>query len=305
MSKPGKVVVIGGAGFLGGHVVRELERQGHAVTVFDLCRPAQPLPGVQYVVGDLLDEATVQAVVAGSQAVFHYAGIADIDEASQRPVDTVRSNILGTVQLLEICRQEKVERFVYASTVYVFSGSGSFYRCSKQACEQYIIEYGRSFGLPYTILRYGSLYGEGANDRNSVHRYLSQALLNGRIEYYGEPDFLREYIHVEDAARLSVEILGEEFRDETVILTGQHPLTVATLFKTIEEILGRPIQVDYREPPAHHYRITPYSYNPRFGKKLVSHTYVDMGQGLLKCLETIHRESGRAQPEVLARQPQG
>ena len=76
--------------------------------------------------------------VEGKQIVFNFAGIADIGEANVRPVDTVRYNILGNINILEACLNKSVKRYIFASTVYVYSKSGGFYRCSKQACEAYI-----------------------------------------------------------------------------------------------------------------------------------------------------------------------
>ena len=82
-------------------------------------------------------------------------------------------NIGGNVNVLEAIRRSDVERYVFASSIYVASEAGSFYRVSKQSCELYIEEYRREYGTPpYTILRYGTLYGRRAGPTNSVHHYL-------------------------------------------------------------------------------------------------------------------------------------
>ena len=126
--------------------------------------------------------------------------------------------------------------------------------------------------------------------------------MEGRIVYLGDEDFVREYIHVEDAARLSVEILKKEFLNEFVILTGPSSINVKELLGMIQEMLGGKIRIEYRDPPEYHYKITPYSFNPKLGKKLVSRTYYDMGQGLLKCLQELHeryvlgKEAAKVQP---------
>ena len=92
--------------------------------------------------GDLGDDAAVAEAVRGQDAVYHLAGFADLNAARTRPLDTVSANIAGTVHLLEAMREAGVHRFLFASTVYVYSREGGFYRCSKQACERYIEEYG-------------------------------------------------------------------------------------------------------------------------------------------------------------------
>ena len=283
-----KVVVFGGSGFVGSHVVDALIAEGYSTRVFDIKKSEFVNEKADFIEGDILDAEAVSRAVDGMDIVYNFAGLADIDKSRNLPLKAAELNIIGNINILEACRKHKVERFVYASTVYVFSEAGSFYRCTKLASEQYVVEYQKQFDLNFTILRYGTLYGTRANEKNSVFRYLKEALIDEKITYYGAPDFVREYIHVEDAAKLSVEILGKEFENEFVILTGTHPMSIRNLFEMIKEILGREIEVQYlKVDDSLHYKITPYSFNPKLGRKLVSHTYYDMGQGLLKCLNEL------------------
>jgi UDP-glucose 4-epimerase len=113
-------------------------------------------------------------------------------------------------------------------------------------------------------------------------------LQRGSISYAGNPDSIREYIHVEDAARASVVALGEEFRNESVVLTGHEPMRVADLLKMLAEILGLPGEIDFRdENYAGHYVRTPYAYQPRLGRKYTPPLHVDLGQGLLQLIEEV------------------
>jgi len=290
-----RAVVFGGAGFVGSHVADALAASGHEVIVYDLKPSPYLRPGQRMIVGDILDAAKVAEAVRGAQVLYNFAGVSDIDEARHLPVETVQANILGTVTLLEAAREAEARRFVLASTIYVYSHAGGFYRASKQACESYVEEYQREYGLPYTILRYGTLYGLRADMRNSVHRFLCQAITDRKIVYYGDGDEMREYIHAEDAARCSVEILDPAFENQHVILTGQQPMRVRDLMTMIREILGDRVEVEYRQALPReegHYKVTPYSFQPKVGRKLVSSYYVDMGQGLLSCLEEVHARLG-------------
>lgn len=288
-----KILVTGGSGFLGSHLVEALLERGHAVTVFDRVRsPHTPQPA-RVLVGDLLDPQSLASAVEGTDAVYHLAGFADLNAAKTRPLDTVQSNIVGTISLLEAMRAQNISRFLFASTAYVYSREGGFYRCSKQACESYIEEYAKTFGLRYTVIRYGSLYGPRADAANGVYRLLRAAMSEGQISYSGAPDDIREYIHVEDAARLSVDVLDAAYEGQHVMLTGTAPTRASELFMMFQEILGRKVHVDYRHvegPGSGHYAVTPYAYTPRPGKKLVTTHYVDMGQGLLRMVEEIQRE---------------
>jgi UDP-glucose 4-epimerase len=287
-----KVVVFGGSGFVGSHVADELTNRGHEVRIYDL-RPSPYLQkGQEMVVGDILDKVKVSKAVEGCDVVYNFAGMADLDTATTQPIDTINQNILGNALILDASVKAGIKRFVYASTIYVYSSLGGFYRCSKQAAELYIEEYQKRYGLDFTILRYGTLYGPRADERNSVYRYLKQALLSGKITVYGTGDELREYIHVKDAAKLSVDILSDEFKNKHVVITGHHPIKFREMLNTIKEMLGGKVEIEFKPPVEDsrygaHYTITPYSFIPKIGRKLVSNYYVDLGQGLLECFHEI------------------
>lgn len=286
-----KITLFGGAGFLGSHVCDKLSDAGHEVTIVDL-RPSPYLrPDQKMIVGNVLDEELVAKAIEGADVVFNYAGIADIGEANRRPIDTARINVLGNVIMLEACRQAGVKRYVFASSLYVYGKSGGFYRCSKQSCELYIENYQAMHGLDYTILRYGSLYGSRADRRNAINRFVAEALEKGGITYYGSPTSLREYIHVEDAALCTVEVLKPEYANENIVLSGNQPMRVGDLFKMIGEMLGKELEITYQhDPNSGHYQVTPYAFMPKVGKKMVPILTTDLGQGVLRVMEDVHKE---------------
>jgi UDP-glucose 4-epimerase len=289
-----RVCVIGGSGFLGSHVADALCADGHSVAIYDL-RPSPWLrPDQKMVVGDLLDADKLSSAIAGCDYVYNFAALADLNEALDKPLETVRINVLGNAHVLESCRLNSVRRFMYASTVYVHSRQGSFYRCSKQSAEHYVEEYQAAYGLDYTVLRYGSLYGPRSDQQNGLWRIVHEAVRTGRIRYAGSAEAMREYIHVEDAARASVAALGDEFRNQHVVLTGQEPMRVMDLLKMLGEILGIPQAVEFEETEyAGHYVRTPYAYQPKLGRKYVPPMHVDLGQGLLQLISEIQNEMQR------------
>jgi len=287
-----KITVFGGSGFLGSHVCDKLSDTGHEVTIFDINPSPWLRDDQKMVVGDILDESLVGEVVKGAEAVFNFAGIADIDEAKSRPLDTVRYNILGNTVILEACRAENVKRFVFASSVYVYSNSGAFYRASKEACEKYIEIYNELYDTEHTILRYGTLYGPRSDERNAILRYIRQALNEGRIDYSGNLNARREYIHVEDAARASVEILKPDYANQNILLTGTQVFKMSELFDMIEEILSKPVNIRHlQEPKTAHYVLTPYNFSPKLGRKYIPKLQVDLGQGLLKLIEMVYQQN--------------
>lgn len=285
-----RIIVFGGSGFLGSHVADALTAAGHDVSIYDTKESRYLQPGQKMIIGDLLDVASVEKAVQGCEVVYNYAGIADIDECSLRPIDTVKHNVLGNVIILEAARNAGVKRFVFASSVYVYGESGTIYRSSKQACELFIEDYNTLHGLPYTIVRYGSLYGERASEWNSVFRLIKEALLTGKMTYRGTGEEVREWIHVKDAADLSVEILKPDFENQRITLTGNQSMRYSEFLEMIREILGKKVEIVY-EPSVRgaHYEITPYLFNPKLGRKLTGNPHIDMGQGILLYITEIYR----------------
>ncbi|MCK5604522.1 NAD(P)-dependent oxidoreductase [Candidatus Pacearchaeota archaeon] len=291
-----KILVTGGAGFLGSHVADALSEAGHEVTVLDVHESPYLRDDQTMITGDILDQQCLADAVSGKDVVYHFAGIADIDECAKKPLETAEINIVGTVKLLEACRQEGVKRFVFASSAYVYSNSGYFYRSSKQACESFIENYAELYGLKYTSLRYGSLYGERTDERNSIYKLIKQALESGKIVYHGTGDEQREYIHVRDAAQSSVEVLEPKYENMHITITGHEKMRYRDLLDMVNEIMGHTIAIQMVPSTRKaHYKITPYNFSPKLGMKLVNNPHVDMGQGLLLCItelyEKIHGES--------------
>lgn len=284
-------IVFGGSGFLGSHVADALSDSGFKVRIFDLRSSPYLKEGQELIIEDLMDQAKVTKAVEGCDVVYNFAGIADIKEAHGKPVETANVNVLGTVYTLEAARKEGVKRYVFASSVYVYSNQGSFYRTSKQSAERFIETYKEVFDLNYTILRYGSLYGRRADNTNMIFNWISQMLSEKIMVYPGNGNELREYIHVSDAAQLSVDILADKFANQHIILTGSEKMKVKDMMMMIAEIMGGGIKLKFSDEKIEgHYAITPYSFNPKIGKKLVNNYHTDLGQGLLDCLDEVYQK---------------
>jgi UDP-glucose 4-epimerase len=286
-----KAVVVGGSGFIGSHVADCLTESGYQVTIYDKTKSQWLLEEQEMVIGKIEDAEKINQTITGAEVVYNFAALADLNQALKQPIETVSINILGNLNVMEACRTHKVKRFVYASTVYVHSREGGFYRCSKQASEAYIEEYQRVYGLNYTILRYGSLYGPRADNSNGLYRIVKSALNGGVVKYAGDINSMREYIHVEDAAKASVDILTDEFKNENIVLTGQEPMRVLEMLHMLAEILGlNKNSIEFVEDSYEgHYIRTPYAYQPKLGKKYIPPVHVDLGQGLLQVIDEISR----------------
>ena len=283
---PLQIMVTGGSGFLGSHIVDALIDEGHEVTVLDIKSSRFLKPGAKMVLVDILDFDAVMKVMKECDVVYHMAALADLDEAYEKPLETMQINLMGTANVLEAARHAGIKRIIFGSTIYVYSRTGSFYRVSKQACELLMEAYYERYGLGYTILRFGTLYGTRANSTNSVYRLLKEALTTRKINFKGSGEETREYIHVKDAARICTKMLEEQYEGQSLILTGPHRIQLNELLNMINEIMNFSIDLKIEAKQSDsHYIETPYSYNPRVGRKIVMNTYCDIGQGLLEMLE--------------------
>ena len=119
-----KVLVTGASGFVGSHIADELSANNFDVVLFDRIKSNFQKPNQTFVQCDLLDRALLNNILQGIDYVYHYGGIADIDTANKIPAETLQTNIMGTVNLVEAALKNNIKRFMFASTVYVHSEMG-------------------------------------------------------------------------------------------------------------------------------------------------------------------------------------
>jgi UDP-glucose 4-epimerase len=288
-----KILVFGGFGFLGHYLVLELLKRGYKVTVADIHENEKLESEITYVKCDITNKENVENVFENKQFDFVYnlAGFANLDTAIKYPIETIQLNVIGNMYILEQCVKNNVSRFVYASSAYAMSNKGSFYGISKLASEKIVEEYLKKYSLPFTILRYGSVYSERSYDNNYIYNLVKSAVLDGEINHNGDGNELREYIHAADASKLSVDVIeSEDFKNLHVILTGNERMKRSDLFNMVKEILNDQVDINYKNDGYHnHYNFTPYSFEPSVSRKLSANPHIDMGQGLLECVRSVHK----------------
>lgn len=232
-----KILITGGSGFLGSHVADALSKKGYKVIIFDKKKSKWVKKNQKVFIGNILNYSELKKAFKGVQMVFHFAALADLEEALHKPLETVKNNILGTVNILDLAKKNKVKRIVYASSIYSMSVQGGFYRCSKKAAEDYIEEYYKRYGLNFTVIRYGSLYGLRTDRSNGVYRVIDDAIKNNRIQYFGHRNSLRRYIHVVDAAKATVDTISSKFKNKYVNIVGPKLYKVTDLFNIVSKSL--------------------------------------------------------------------
>ena len=287
------VLVIGGSGFMGSHTADVLSENGKIVSILDKVSSPWLRSDQNMIVGDAMDSDTLESSMQDVDCVYYFAGIADIAEAKSNPYNTIEINIMGLTKALEAAVKNNVKQFIYASTMYVYSSHGSFYRASKQAAEIIIEAYQENYGIDFVFLRYGSLYGPRSQDWNGIKGLAQQVIKTGVLEYSGNGSEVREYIHVLDAAKLSVKALQEEYKNRAVTITGQQSMKVSDMFSMIFEIEGKEVDINYLDEHkgSSHYGNTPYRFTPKTSMIFIPTDFVDLGLGLFDIVEEIHNSS--------------
>lgn len=263
-----KCVVIGGSGFVGSHVVQALQRAGHEVTNVDLV-PSQ--------FGDRQFQLDLRAPDAlapilkqyGSDAVYHIAAIANARKALEQPVEAVDINIKGTAAVLEAARNAEVKRVFLASTVWVYNavnqhrragviteaepilmnGGGHVYTTSKIASELLCHDFHRLYGVPFTILRYGILYGPRMWPGLALRAFLDDSFSGKPITIFGDGSAVRQFVYVEDVAQAHVLALRPAAAGQTYNLEGNRSVTVKELAETVARFV-KGVKIEYVIDPA-------------------------------------------------------
>ena len=286
------ILVIGGSGFLGSHTCDHLIKEGHKVINFDLKESKWKNDKINFVRGDICNQKDLTSIKTKIDIVYSFGGLADLNHALHNPLETYDLNIKGTINILNFCLKKKFKRFIFASTIYVNSNEGGFYKCSKQASEGYIKEFSKIYKLDYTILRFGSLYGSRSDNSNGVFNIIKEAVEKNKIFYNGDPEAIREYVHVIDAASACVSILGKNYKDEIVTITGNTPIKVIDFLNIVAEILSikkNSIKFIKKKYPGHYIR-TPYYYEKKIAKKLSPSSHIDFGQGIIELIDYLNKK---------------
>jgi UDP-glucose 4-epimerase len=266
-----RTVVTGGCGFIGSHVVDRLVEAGHEVVVVDTApghlRAGTLNAAAEYRQADILDLAGLTAAMEGGEAVFHLAAAADVEQVTADPVRALRLNVEGTGTTLEAARRLGMNRFVLASTVWVYGAahtdggdaelteetpfdlrrSGHLYVATKLAAEMAVQSYRELYGQHFTILRYGIPYGPRMRDALVIAKFVQAALAGQPITIAGEGRQTRNYVYVQDLAAAHVLALSPAAEDETIALEGTTPISVREIADTVDGLLG-PITI--RQIPA-------------------------------------------------------
>jgi UDP-glucose 4-epimerase len=246
-----RVLVTGGAGFIGSHVVDRLALAGHKPRILDT-RPSPWHEGVDTVVGDVRRVEDVRRALRGCDAVCHLAAAADVGEVIQAPAESTELNAMGTLAVLEAARLEGVRRIAYASTVWVYSEVDApevdeetllpcpdhVYTAGKLSGELMCHSYAELYGLETTVLRFGIPYGPRARPAAVIPSFVDRARRGESLTIAGSGEQQRVFVYVEDLAEGVVRGLRPEAVGRTYNLAGRETTTIRGLAEIVREEVG-------------------------------------------------------------------
>lgn len=258
-----KILVTGGAGFIGSHVNRLLLEEGHEVTVVDNLSKGHKESldhRINFVQADINDQSALEKILPGHDAVIHMASYIEVGESVKNPVSFIENNILGTAKLLEAMKNTGVNKMIFSSSACVYGRPTKIslseedplqeqenpYGLTKVSMEQLCALYHKLFGLDITILRYFNPYGPGESHTPETHaipNFIKATLNKNPIPLFWKGSQVRDFIYIEDLARAHILALP---------LTGIHYFNVGTesgvrvidVVKTIFEIVGYEVPIE-------------------------------------------------------------
>lgn len=207
-----RVLITGGAGFIGVAMARELIKAGMEVRALDLVK--SPVEEAERLIGSILDMNTISRAVRGCDYVVHLAAMMGVERTEQNKMECLNVNILGTLSVLDACVKERVKKIVFASSSEVYGDQAkmpiteesplnpkSVYGVSKVCCEEYLRAYKQTYDLDYSVVRFFNIYGPGQVAEFVIPRFVKAMIEDRPPVIYGKGNQVRAFCYVDDAVR--------------------------------------------------------------------------------------------------------
>jgi UDP-glucose 4-epimerase len=262
-----KCLLLGGAGFIGAHLADELLRQGHQVRIFDKSQHFAPVelqsePRVQWHLGNFLDADALRSALDGVDVVFHLISLTLPKSSNDNPTFDVEANVVGTLRMLDLMRELKVPKLIFASsggTVYGLPQTLPIseahatdpvvsYGITKLAIEKYLYMYKVLYGIDYCVLRLANPFGERQRvdaAQGAVAVFIHKALRDEEIQIWGDGTVVRDYIYIKDVVRAFVLAMSWKGSPAVFNVGSGTGTSLNTILKSIEILLGRPVRCSY------------------------------------------------------------
>lgn len=278
-------LVTGASGFLGSHLADYLTLKKKNIILFDKKESKYKKKNQKMIIGNINSIKDLNKATKNVNTVFHFAASADLNYSNQTPFETIESNIMGTVNVLKSCLKSKVKKIVFASSIYARSEQGGIYSTSKLSSEMIIEKICKKFNLKFVILRFGTVYGERANSFNTVQNFIRDAKNNKKVYRETMGNEIRNYIHVNDVAKITYKSLKKKYENNYYNIFGNQNVLVRNLLSNLKEYVpDLKIRYAKKDNKRYNYKRNPFTYKLRIGKRLKLEKYISIKDGLKKLL---------------------
>ena len=262
------ILITGGAGFIGSHILQRFNRENCQITVLDnlhFGNKANIPEGVNFIEMDICDERIIDVFEKNKfEAVVHLAAQTMVHASIDDPIYDSDNNIRGTINILEACRKTGVRRIVFSSTAAVYGDVSavpvledfttdplSFYGLSKLTVEKYLKLYQKLYGLEYVILRYANVYGERQGDGGEggvISIFMKLLAQNKALTIHGDGKQSRDFVYAGEIANANWLALNTENINDIYNISTQTETSINELVETLETIAGKKFDINYGSP---------------------------------------------------------
>src|SRR3989344_2879886 len=296
------ILVTGGAGFIGSHVVRLLLDRGHNVAILDNLSTSSKNsvnPKAKLIIGDIVDSKKSQQALREIDAVIHMAGLIIVPESVKDPIKYLKNNVIGTVSFLESMRKANVTKIIFSSSACVYGTPEHLpieedapihpdnpYGASKASIETYLQTYNAVFGFDSIVLRYFNPYGPGENHQPETHaipNFIEATLKKRPIPLYWKGEQIRDFIYIEDLAQAHIDVLN--LKGHQIFNVGTETgVKVKDVIDEIFKIVGYKVPVDDlgRRPGD---VAANYASSKKLAKAVGWRAKIDLNQGLRRTID--------------------
>lgn len=306
--KKQRIVVTGGAGFIGSHLVSHLVMLGHHVVVIDILLRGNKIPQdvfrqIEFHKVDVTDKEAVREITKGADVIYHFAAILGVDIVADNPIETMETEVNGMQSVAAAAIENQISKIVYASTSGVYGHLAlersvdeeilvdprTSYAMAKRYNEIYLASLYEEKGINSIAIRFFNVYGLRQDNRMVIPRFFEQALVNAPITVYGTGEQTRDFTYVDDAVKASVMLADTVKGFEIFNVANESEFTIGELAETIKKMTRSKSEIKFIDAPKKRYD---YEVGRRFGSsaKLMQFINYKPTTNLEKGLEVVFKD---------------